>query len=61
MVAAAVRYCGRPETKGGKVRGRKGKGGGDRLGSVRGFVGCVGGEGSCAWHLSRGWLAGNVS
>lgn len=25
----------------------------DILGSVRGFVGCVGGEGSCARHLSR--------
>lgn len=36
--------------KGGR---RKCGDGGDRLGSVRGFVGCVGGEGSCARHLSR--------
>lgn len=47
---------------GAPTRQRKGEeegsvGGGNRLGSVRGFVGCVGGERSCAWHLFANWLA----
>lgn len=60
MAVAAVRYWA-PETRGGEVKSSRGDGGGrDRLGSVRGFVGCVGGEGSCACHLSR-MVSWNVS
>lgn len=60
-LTAAISCWGAPKAKGGEGRGG-GRGGGkwegqeawgNKLGSVRGFVGCVRGEGSCAWHLSR--------